>query len=46
MQDFAWKVRTDLLVTFSYGPLHTDEHILDDQLDIIYNTFVRTQDVV
>ena len=27
---------------FSFGPLHTDEQVLDDQLDPIYNNFGRT----
>ena len=30
---------------FSYGPLHMDEQVLDDQLELIYRSSVRTQDV-
>ena len=30
---------------FSYGALLTDEQVLDDQLELIYNSSVRTQDV-
>ena len=34
------KVKTNSQVTFSYGPLHTDKQVLDDQLELM-----RTQDV-
>ena len=34
------------LATFSYGPLDTDKQLLDNQLELIYNNSVRTQDVV
>ena len=40
------KVKTSSKVTFLYGPLHTDEQVLDDQLKNNYNSYVRTQDVV
>ena len=40
MQDAAGEA------TFSYGLLHTNEKVLDDQLELIYNSSVRTQDVV
>ena len=32
--------------TNSYGRLYTDVQVLDDQLELIYNSFERTQDVV
>ena len=31
--------------TFSYGPFHTDTHVWDDQLELIYNSSSRAQDV-
>ena len=46
MCDTAGEVNTNSKVTFSYGPLHTDEQVLDDQIELIYNNSVRTQDVV
>ena len=46
MQDTAGEVRTNSLATFSYGPLHTDERGLDEQLDSIYYGPVRPQDVL
>ena len=45
MQGTAGGARTNSLATFSYGHLHTDEKVLDNQLDIIFNCSVRTQDV-
>ena len=30
---------------FSYGPLHMDEQVLVDQLELIYNSSIQTQDV-
>ena len=33
-------------MTFSYEPLNTDMQVFDDQLELIYNGSVRTQDVV
>ena len=46
MRDTAGEVRTISQATFSYGPFHTDEQVLDDQLEFINNSLVRTQDVV
>ena len=46
MQDIAGEVRTNSLATFSSEPLHTDLQVLDDQLEPIYKSSVRTQDVV
>ena len=31
---------------FSYGPLHTDIQVLDNQFELVYNSSVRAQDVV
>ena len=31
---------------YSYGPLHTDEQVFDDQLEHIYSSFVSKKDVV
>ena len=31
---------------FSYGPLHTDVHVSEDKLELIYSSSPRTQDVV
>ena len=33
-------------MTFSYEPLHTEEQVFDNQLELIYNSSVQTQDVV
>ena len=30
---------------YSYGPLHTDEQVLDDQLEYIYSNSMPMQDV-
>ena len=46
MRDTAGEVRTNSYAMFSYGPLHTDEQVLEDQLDIIYKSSVQTQDEV
>ena len=46
MQDTAGEVRTNSAPTFSYGLFHTEEQVLDDQLDLIYNSCVQTQEVV
>ena len=46
MRDTAGDLRTKSRTIFTDGPLHTDEQVLDDQLELIYNSFVRTQDVV
>ena len=42
MQYTAGEVRRIYKWLFSRGPLHTDEQVLDDQLELIYNTAVRT----
>ena len=44
--DTAGEVRMNSWVMFSYGPLHIDMQELDDQLELINNISVRTQDVV
>ena len=46
MRDNAGEVRTNLKVTLSYGPFHTEEHMLDEQPDLICNSSVRTPDIV
>ena len=33
-------------MTFFYGPLHTAMQVQDDQLELIYNSSARTQNVV
>ena len=38
--------RTNSQMTFSYAPLHTNEQVLDDQLELINNSSVWTQDIV
>ena len=40
------EVRMNSQAMFSYGPLHTEEQVLDGQLELIYNSSVWTQDVV
>ena len=42
MRDSAGEART----TFCYGALYTDVQVLADKLELIDNSFVRTQDVV
>ena len=34
------------VIVSSYGPLHMDVQVLDDQLERIYNSSVQIQDVV
>ena len=46
MRDTVVEVRTNSLMTLSYGPFHMDVQVLDDQLELILNSSVRTQDVV
>ena len=46
MRDIVGEVRMNSLATFSYDPLHTDVQVLDDQLELIYNSSVRTLDIV
>ena len=46
MPDTAGEVRANSWPTFSYRPLHTDVRMLDDQLELIYNSSAWTQDVV
>ena len=46
MQDTAREIRTYLSATFSFGPLHTEEKVLDDQLEIIYKSSLRIQYIV
>ena len=42
----AEKVRMNSKATFCYGPLHPDMQVLDNQLELIYNSSVQTQDVI
>ena len=46
MQDTAGEVKTNSLEMFSNGPLQTDVQVLNDQQELIYNSSVRTQDLV
>ena len=43
--DTAGEIRTNLLVTFLYGPLHMDMPLLANQQELIYIISVQTQDV-
>ena len=45
MQDTVGGARTNSKATFSYGPLHIDALVLDDQLEFIYINYARTEDV-
>ena len=45
MRDTAGEVGTNLLVTYSCGPLHMDEQRQDDQLEPTYNSSVPIKDV-
>ena len=44
MQDTAGGARTNAWDMFFYGPFYTDMQLLDNQLELIYNSSVRTQD--
>ena len=46
MWDTAEEVRTNSSAVFASEFIHTDEQVLDNQLELIYNSSVRTQDVV
>ena len=46
MQSNAGEVRASSYVTFSCGPLHTYEQVLNVRLEFIYNSSVQTQDIV
>ena len=46
MRDITGEVKMNSEPTFSYGPLYTNVQVLDDQLELIYNSSVHTQDVV
>ena len=46
IRDTAGGVRTNSFETFSGGPHYRDQQVLDDQLELIYDTFVWTQYVV
>ena len=41
MRDAAIEVRTKSLMMFIYEPLHTNGKLLDDSLDVFYNSSVR-----
>ena len=45
MQDPAGEVRTNLYVMYSYGPLHMDEHSLDDLLEPTYSSSSPIRDL-
>ena len=45
MQDTIGEVKTKSKATFSYGLLHMGVQVPDDQLELIYNSFVRKKDV-
>ena len=46
MRDIAGEIRTNSYATFSYGPLHMDEQILNNQQEPIHKSSIRRQDVV
>ena len=46
MRDTVGEVRMNSYLTFSKGPLHTEEQVLDDQLEFIYYSSIQTQNVV
>ena len=46
MQENAGEVMTKSVATLSYAPLHMDVQMLDDQLELTYNSFVQTRVVV
>ena len=46
MQDTAGEVRTNSQTTFSYGPLHTDVQMLDNQREFISNCSAQRLNVV
>ena len=46
MWDTAEEVKVKLLATFFSGFLHSDVQVLDDQLELIHNSSVRTQGVI
>ena len=46
MRDIAGEERANSEAMYSSGPLYTDKQVLDDQLELIYNSSVRIQDVV
>ena len=46
MQVTVGLVRMNLYATFSNVHIYTDEQVFDDQLQLIYNSSVQTQDGV
>ena len=40
--DTAGEIRTNSKAMYSYGPLHMDVHVLNDNLELFYNSSVRT----
>ena len=46
MGDTAGELRVNSNVTFSCGPLHTDEQKLDDQVELNCSSSVHTQNVI
>ena len=45
IQETPGEVRMNSRAMFFYGPLHTDEQVFGDQLELIYNSSVWKQDV-
>ena len=45
LPDNAGEIRTNSQTMYICGPLHTNEKVLDNQLEHIYNSSVRIQDV-
>ena len=45
MQDTAGEARTSSYVMYSYGPPHMAKQKQDDQPELTYSSYVRTQDV-
>ena len=45
MRETTGEVRTKPWATLSQGPFHTDVQVLDDKLELIYNSSVRTLDL-
>ena len=46
MPDTAEEIKTNSNVTFFSGTFHTDEQVLDNQLELIDSSSVLTQDVI
>ena len=44
--EHCWRSKDEFFAMFSYGPLHTDMQVLAEEPELIYNSSVRTQDVI